>query len=113
MTIEEFIEARLAEDEQIAQAAAGAPWSAPMPPWVHVEAKAIAADKERLGHLGYVGTIDRDIDRTHVIRHDPAHVLRQCAALRTALKTGKTTKEIAAIWSDHSDYEPGWMTDTE
>lgn len=128
MTIEEFIEARIAEDEQAANAAAGAPWDTPIPPWIHVSAKAIADDKLRFGHLGYVGTIERDADREHIARHDPARVLRQCAALRDAIESmrdctvrrtsidewdrlspkERALKYIAAIWSDHRDYQEDW-----
>ncbi|MFI6368910.1 DUF6221 family protein [Nocardia sp. NPDC050630] len=114
-TIVEFIEARLAEDEAMATAAGtedhpGGPTS-----WD-------AIGPALLGHLG---------------RHDPARVLRQCAALRAIIAdhapdhsdylctrcVGKrsdapgdpgggfpcgTVLAIAAIWAEHLDYREEW-----
>jgi len=113
MTIEEFIEARLAEDEQIARAAAGAPWvaEADIPRSILVSSVAKAENKQMFGRLGYVGSAEHEEYRQHIVRHDPARVLRQCAALRLVLGfwRGLTRlRTIAAIWSDHPDYQQDW-----
>lgn len=113
MRIEEFIEARLAEDESAARKAADFPYDAPSDaPWVSMQL---------LVRRGVAVTSDE-----HFARHDPARVLRQVAALRAVVTSTRerndqiegfsTTDEmvaddlapIAAIWSDHPDYQPEW-----
>lgn len=132
MTIEEFIEARIAEDETTARAAIGqrgdehAKW--------HVSGPHQAKGVESGGHLEniwegepqeWVDTLTvvygegspSDEQADHIARHDPARVLRQCAAFRVALEwyrdddyvvMAPTIKAIAAIWSDHPDYQQEW-----
>lgn len=104
MRIEEFIEARLAEDESAARKAADFPYDAPSDaPWVSMQLRV---------RRGVAMTSDE-----HFARHDPARVLRQVAATRVALSwyldddavvMGPTIRAIAAIWSDHPDYRPEW-----
>ncbi|MBF6573753.1 DUF6221 family protein [Nocardia farcinica] len=104
MRIEEFIEARLAEDEAAARKAADFPYDAPSDaPWVSMQLRV---------RRGVAMTSDE-----HFARHDPARVLRQVAATRVALSwcldddavvMGPTIRAIAAIWSDHPDYRPEW-----
>ncbi|MFD9614881.1 DUF6221 family protein [Streptomyces sp. NPDC059083] len=95
MTIEEFIAARLAEDEAVAREASDPGMYDP-------------EDAERA-----IGTAAYD----HLARHNPARVLRQCAMMRIALNwylnddemvMGATIRAIAAIWSDHPDYQQEW-----
>lgn len=112
MTIVEFIEARLAEDEQTAREADGSN---------HVHA---IGDRLECGSTRCA----------HDVRHNPARVLRQCATLRAMLRhadeagdldmtvdaeraVGPRTdpyiddlmrRDIAAIWSDHPDYKTAW-----
>ncbi|MGV9744607.1 DUF6221 family protein [Rhodococcus zopfii] len=108
MNIVEFIEARIAEDEQIAR-------------------KADAAQDDPL----YPGTkmglwVVTDSDFAIGVDYDPARVLRQCKALRDAVATVQDLLEegwseddaaymriralssMAAIWSDHPDYQQEW-----
>jgi hypothetical protein len=118
--IEQFIEARLVEDEQIARAASethGERWS---------PGAAFGDDWDRVEGAG-VMAIAYDMQEAappHIARHDPAHVLRQTVALRELLNVANDVdamysvaaedaadgirKTIAAIWSDHPDYQQEW-----
>lgn len=117
MTIEEFIAARLDDDERIARAATQGNWE-----WQQHKTDEWclrAGDTPVIRALSYetpcleVGDADED----HIARHDPARVLRQCAAMRVALDwyinddemvMAATINAIAAIWSDHPDYREDW-----
>lgn len=127
MTIEEFIEARLAEDEAIARAASGqsAEWRVyegcvrGAPFYEGDPAGGYPAGGETT-IVAYDGTPPFEVEAQqsrHIARHDPARVLRQVAAHRVALSwylddddvvMGPTIRAIAAIWSDHPDYRPEW-----
>ncbi|WP_063017172.1 MULTISPECIES: DUF6221 family protein [Nocardia] len=124
MTIVEFIEARLAEDERIAQESDAGDGE-----WVYSEQwDRVSTSQEDLYTLYHA---------EHIARHDPARVLRQVAALRgvvdnlrtipglrAALEAefgsedtaeeiraaGPDLRGIAAIWSDHPDFRPEWNT---
>lgn len=128
-TIEKFIAARLDEDEEGARAAGSAPWTADGL-GVHVDPRAVAANKHAF-RAEYIASVGHDRYAQHIARHDPARVLRQCAALRSVLDTYRLFNEtrdypaeawiamrdgalrpIAAIWSDHRDYDPSWAPDT-
>ncbi|MFI7191447.1 DUF6221 family protein [Nocardia nova] len=152
MTIVEFIEARLAEDEQIAQSAIdperpGTHWCwedgerNPLQPGVEVEGldtRAISLRTVEEYPTRHVGPLPAFIlcqvearqqgGLWHIARHDPARVLRQCAALRWTLDLIKGNWEdnlgsgdraseadrvndlamIAAIWSGHPDFRQEW-----
>lgn len=91
------LRAGLDADGRIARAAAGAPWEAGAAGrWIHVVPEAIAENKLAFGHLGYVGSIERDADREHVARQDPARVLRQGAALQRVLALRDTYTQALA-----------------
>lgn len=125
MNIIDFIEARIAEDEQIAQAARPGPW--------------IDEHGTRIGPKigdGYLMVPESELapcedyipngDTTHIARHDPARALRQCKALRVTVRaieelvedgeapslveqsTIRNLAPIASIWSDHPDYDTNW-----
>jgi hypothetical protein len=60
-------------------------------------------------------------DAAHVIRHDPARVLREVAAKRAILELHaqgtdwdgepwpcSTIRALIAIWRDHPDFDPAW-----
>jgi len=126
MRIEEFIEARLAEDESAARKAADFPYDAPSDaPWVSMQLRV---------RRGVAMTSDE-----HFARHDPARALRQVERDRKVLARhhkqgiaemvmiggGETcvgcgvqngprawpcaeVRDLAAIWSDHPDYQPEW-----
>ena len=105
-----FIGARLDEDEAAARAVPGRAWYEP--------------DDDRFSHYK---------DAAHIARHDPARVLREVTAKRAILtrhspvtEPGRGTRcgwcsgefdvawpcedarSVAAIWSDHPDYQEGW-----
>jgi hypothetical protein len=117
-----FIEARLAEDERAAlaikpelrgwQTAGGWP--------EHYPTKVVS---------GEVLIVDDDADMAtevmpHIVRHDPARVLREVAAKRALLleidseladdpsviegMTGDRLQIMASVWSDHPDFRTEW-----
>lgn len=109
MTIVEFIEARIAEDEETAKYSGGDSWT----------------DDDRFNRVDVTeGYIETSHHGAHIARHDPARVLRQCAAIRELVKIASDVeamysipaedaadsirKTIAAIWSDHPDYQQEW-----
>ncbi|MFW0772474.1 DUF6221 family protein [Paenarthrobacter nitroguajacolicus] len=132
MTIIEFLEARIAEDETLASEAArgsNGKWRRGREGWApdddecRVEGDAIAIYDEG-GH---------DADQAeHIATHDPARVLAECAAKRAIIKrheyecmgaddaAGKgcaldyeawpcsTVRHLAVIYSDHPDYQQEW-----
>lgn len=96
MTITEFLEARIAEDEKVARNASPGPWS-----YADIESVgggtiydptvAIASVEWDVDH------VDSRIRRTrpdwqadatgeHIVRHNPARVLAECAAKRAIIK---------------------------
>ena len=103
-SIEEFISARLDEDEAAARKAADFPYDHPSDaPWIAMQLKV---------QRGIAMTFD-----AHFARHDPARVLREVAAKRRALSRYLNDDEmvmwpvivaIAAIYSDHPDYREDW-----
>lgn len=118
-----FLRARLDEDEQWALECGGAPWSAPIPGMVHVDAKAIADNKLALGKLGYVATVLHEEDRRHIARHDPARILREVESKRRIIDqhigyygTGddeflpvQVLRLLALPYMDHPDYREAWL----
>lgn len=146
MTIEEFIEARLIEDEAAARSATQAPWSYnPSKQWHDgMDFETLTNPQEFVGYGGpspFRGCIATTgeasdpqsmADAAHIARHDPARVLRQCAAIRAMLRRhGEAERDpvlserdagfeagmyvclelVAAAWSDHGDYDPSWAPD--
>lgn len=116
MTIEEFIEARLVEDEDIAAGATRGPrrpdgWSEDY----GQEFVVVVGVRD-----GVPDCVVRSTDESrHIARHDPARVLRDIAAKRKALAwylgddenvMWPTIQMIAAIWSDHPDYQQEWAS---
>jgi hypothetical protein len=117
MTVVEFLEARVAEDELTAQAAVeGSPvWHA------FYDYRDV---KDGDGH--YVVQADSahpSVEQAaHIARHDPARVLRHCAAVRAVIAellrreaTGEgdssledLARELAGIYADHPDYDASW-----
>ena len=125
MNIVEFIEARIAEDELIANAAAEEPSSADQSPsWqvVEIPYEGISVWDSNYNLEGGQSTPITD----HIARHDPARALQQCKALRDAVATVQDLLEegwseddaaymriralssMAAIWSNHPDYQQEW-----
>jgi hypothetical protein len=119
MTIVEFLEARLTEDELTASAAIeeAADW--------HV-LHSYRDIKDGGGH--HVVLADSKYptigQAAHIARHSPARVLRQCEAARQVIAEflrldalgdlpGRTAiesalKQLAAVHCDHPDFDPTW-----
>jgi hypothetical protein len=120
MTLVEFLEARLAEDELMATAAieGAADW--------HVF-YAYRDVKDGDGH--YVVLADRQRptaeQAAHIARHSPMRVLRQTEAARVVIAEflrvdalddlpGRAVaetalKQLAAAHLDHADFDPAWL----
>jgi hypothetical protein len=120
MTLTEFLEARLAEDELIAQAAidGGAEWHA---------LYAYRDVKDGDGH--YIVLADSRYptaeQAAHIARHSPAHVLRQCEAARAVIAqflgldalgdtagrdaTEDALRQLACVYSDHARFDQTWF----
>jgi len=120
MTLVEFLEARLAEDELMAITAmdGAADWHA---------FYAYRDVKDGDGHYvvladGQYPTIEQ---AAHIARHDPARILRQCEAARVVIAeflrleaTGDlpglavaetALRQLASAHSDHPDYDWTWV----
>lgn len=148
MTIEEFIEARIDEDERIAQSAIdperpGMHWCwedgerDPLQPGdepEELDTQAIAMRTVEEYPTRSVGPLPAFILRQvearlpgglwHIARHDPARVLRQCAAIRATMSfyasltsasqqiefEDHVLAAVAAIWSAHPDYQQEWAS---
>lgn len=110
-TIVEFLTARIAEDEAMARAAqceyVGCPWVAWDDNVVPCNPRAPVAQTLN----GLVAL--------HIARHDPARVLRECAAKRALVYTlggggpiDDTVRNdlapLAAVYADHPDYDEAW-----
>jgi uncharacterized protein DUF6221 len=119
MTIVEFLEARLAEDELTAHAATDA--SADWQPYYDYRDV-----KDLEGH--FVVQADSRHPTTaqaaHIARHSPARALRECEAKRAIIAdflrrdalgdlpgrsaVEDTLKALSAVYSHHPDYDPAW-----
>jgi hypothetical protein len=120
MTIVEFLEARLAEDELMAVAAidSAADWH------VLYDYRDI---KDGDGH--YVVLADSRYptvgQAAHITRHSPARILRQCEAGRAVIAeflrldalgdlpgrsaTENALRQLASVHCDHTDFDPAWL----
>jgi hypothetical protein len=120
MTIVEFLEARLTEDELTARAAADA-----SPEWqAYYDYRDV---KDLDGH--FVVQADSHHPTTaqaaHIARHSPARALRECEAKRAIIAdflrrdalgdlpgrsaVEDTLKALSAVYSRHQDYDPAWF----
>lgn len=119
MTIIEFLEARISEDELAAHAAIDT-----IPDWLaHYDYRDV---KDADGH--YVVQADSRYPSTaqaaHIARHDPARVLRECDARRRIIADflrrdalgdllGRSAVEeslrvLAGVYSGHPDFNHAW-----
>ncbi|MHB8186161.1 MAG: DUF6221 family protein [Dermatophilaceae bacterium] len=120
MTIVEFLEARLDEDELTATAAidGAADWHT---------LYAYRDVKDGDGH--YVILADSRYptvgQAAHIARHSPARVLRHCEAVRALIAeflrldalgdllgrgaTEEALKQLASVYSDHTDFDQNWL----
>lgn len=111
-----FLRARIAEDEAAAKAASRGPWTVndeSYPDYVS------DADHNQIiagGRWGGEGSVfDTEADALHVVRHDPARVLREVAAKRAILDWYEPGEHpsmplyaLAEAYADHPDYDEGW-----
>ena len=138
MTIVEFLNARLDEDEETALASiSGVPERAE---WFYEEWEPrrpgsgdVIAPNDR-DHSGYPERITCNPegvgvgigDGPHIARHDPARVLREVESKRAILAQlsevdvvmthdvgghnaiGRAVRHLAAVYSDHPDYRQEW-----
>ena len=120
MTIVEFLEARLAEDELTASAAIEGSSE-----WQVLYGYRDIRDGD--GH--YVVLADSRYptvgQAAHIARHSPARALRQCAAARALIAeflrhdalgevanreaTEQALRQLAAIHCDHPDFDHSWL----
>ncbi len=131
-TIDEFIEARLREDEEIAGAASPGTWEiSELHSGDKNERVIVYVSREGVWHpvtdQGYEGDGGASVqDAEHIARQQPKRVLRQCAALRAILEAADWIghdagdpgasaayarpflKSVASIWSSHPDFREEW-----
>lgn len=125
--IVEFLRARIDEDEQPALAAAGWDLSGSVRGsgvWSREGVNSVVDSSRRLVVNGD-GPAPGVSQAEHIARHDPARVLRECAAKRAIIDTIRLghlsyngnldeasfwidLRPLAAIYSDHSDFDPAW-----
>jgi hypothetical protein len=123
MTLTEFVTARLNEDEAAAKAACGI-WRA--------NSDGNIVDDSYAAYIAvgpYGGEID-EVSREHILRYDPTRMLVEVATKRKILNqlmsdlsyrpqvpSGRRrawatasliVEAMAAVWSDHPDYDPAW-----
>lgn len=121
MNVAEFLEARIAEDEALAQGA-------------HYDGQRWYSEEEFVGR--YPDCCDcgcevmmganRKIEASHIANWDPSRVLAECTAKRAIMAehapvdpcdahdamyrtiTCATLRAIAAVYKDHPDYQQEW-----
>lgn len=105
MTINDFLLARIAEDEAAVDGASAGPWV--------VDDRSVLAVKS-MGSVVAAFAI-RAEDRDFVARLDPERVLAECAAKRAIVKWDAEQyvgyapiRHLAAVYADHPDYDESW-----
>lgn len=117
MSITDFLNARLAEDEEVARAAAesklmhnAAPWPAvkASDTWVadHGMIYSDPAEGEEWGHMLYDNEGAEALSMpaeaaAHIARHDPARVLVECAAKRAIVELANKATQAEKESDDH------------
>lgn len=129
MTIVEFLEARLDEDEEVARDAAGWDSSGSIRDeglWRRDGVNSVIDSARRMVVYGD-GSAPDDSQAAHIVRHDPARVLREVAAKRAIMAEHGIDQDpcdahdamyesapcdvilnLAAIYLDHPDYQAEW-----
>lgn len=78
----QWLRAQLDDDERTAREAGGASWEElPVSGWVHTSALP-ASEWQPPGYDHHVASAPLPADRAHIVRHDPARVLREIDAKR-------------------------------
>ena len=119
MDLVAFLNARLDEDEAVANAAAtsGNQFAAEgvfAPEWRFANDSAMV--RSGAGAIVFGEGAPSGEQAVHIACHDPARVLREVAAERAMLEDLDLTypdavhlrKLLAAAWSDHPDYQQEW-----
>jgi hypothetical protein len=119
-----FLRARIAEDEAAVQVVlgvnvmAGIKHGKPVPRWVpSPKGDAGVWDTDGIPRVKFAWARERD----HIVRHDPARVLREIEAKRRIVDRYAWLREhgdagdaawvlplLAAAYADHPDYRPEW-----
>lgn len=124
--IVEFLLARIADDKAVARCAVDGTWMAET--GTHVMASIQTHDGDE-----WIGDIDHDPTAMHILRHQPARVLAECAAKRAIIElvTGQLSnvedaaidggmdlnpphvsrdilRTLAVVYADHPDYDQAW-----
>jgi hypothetical protein len=82
----QWLRAQLDEDERIAREAGGAAWEElPVSGWVHTSPLP-DTEWQPPGYDHHVASAPLPADRVHIVRHDPARVLREVDAKRRLLE---------------------------
>ena len=129
MTIVEFLEARVDGDEEVARDAAG--WNSSglvrdEGLWRRDGVNSVIDSARRMVVYGD-GSAPDDSKAEHIVRHDPARVLREVAAKRAIMAEHGIDQDpcdahdamyesvpcdvilnLAAIYLDHPDYQAEW-----
>lgn len=119
MNVIEFLEARIAEDEAVAQAATQSPWEwddeqAQDEAFLYAPDDAPVIVAYGLHTQGFLECSDED--RTHIVRHDPSRVLAECAAKRAIIAdnaefvTAVTELSAALPGKLNQDPDAPWRT---
>jgi hypothetical protein len=130
LTVTEFVEARIAEDEAVARAATPGHWAAGHREVMYGQC---SPGQQVVGPNGVISP--KRVDVVHIARHDPPRVLAQCAAMRKIVErhssihngwhddAGEPTascrhdwkewpcpdlRALASIWSSHPDFRQEW-----
>ncbi|MEA1796685.1 DUF6221 family protein [Rhodococcus qingshengii] len=128
MGIVEFLEARIAEDEAVAKAARPGPWfhdsNLTCGPRVPPD-DFLMVPEDPSDTISPCNDKIPDQDSRHIARHDPARILCEVAAKRKLIRSieglvqhaygydsagtvEKVLAPLAAIYSDHPDFNEEW-----
>jgi hypothetical protein len=128
MTITEFLEARIAEDEAEARAATPGPWDSMTEETGNGENIYYTVEHGDTQLLDMADSSGQGrADAYHIARHNPARVLAECEAKRAIAGLHKvgadqcdehnamfesipcpTIRALAAVYKDHRDYQQEW-----
>ena len=123
LSIVDFLNARLAEDAEAAQAADGGEWTFKETYWLDYNWAIENADEDTVFRAVNLWSMPA---ASHVARHDPARVLREIAAKRAIIDVwqiaeqthdilgdgfialDRAVRTLADIYADHAEYNREW-----
>lgn len=126
--LKDFLLARIAEDEAVAQEATPGPWhmepvvyGPPEEGWGAADMGDVTTGEGTgvVSHMYYEGGGASIKNAAHIARHDPARVLAECEAKRRIVEWMSDEVEyvvfgddvlraLATVYADHPDYQPEW-----